>query len=375
MRVPFADLAAQEASIADEVLRAVEGVAREGWFVLGPRVEAFERWLASACGVAHAVGVASGTDAIELGLRAVGVGPGDAVITPAVSFVAAAEATARLGAEPFFCDVDEHTMNASERTVGDAIDRARRRRVRVRAIIPVDLFGLCAPGASLRALAASTEAALLEDAAQALGARNDGGQPAGSAGDAAAFSFFPTKNLGAWGDGGALVTCSDEVAARVRRLRVHGACAPHVHDEVGYNSRLDAVQAAVLLTKASHLDRWQRARTAIASRYRAELGALPLHLPHEPEPPAVHGWHAFVVRTERRDALAHFLRERGVEARIYYPKPLHEQACFASLEKARLPVAEKVCGSALALPIFPSMRHDAQSFVIDQVTAFFAAKS
>jgi dTDP-4-amino-4,6-dideoxygalactose transaminase len=300
-----------------------------------------------------------------------GVRPGDAVVTPAVSFVAAAEAIVRIGAEPVFCDVDDETMNASELTVGEAIDHARRKHARLRAVVPVHLFGLCAPVASLRALAGDAEIALLEDAAQALGARDTDGRPAGSSGDAAAFSFFPTKNLGAWGDAGALVTSGDELAARARRLRVHGAVAPHTHAEVGCNSRLDALQAAVLLAKTKYFDGWQVARAEIAARYIAGLSALPLRLPQPPASPAVHGWQAFVVRTERRDALSHWLHERGIEARVYYPRALHQQACFASLAKVSLPSADKVCRSALALPIFPTMSHDAQSYVIEQVAAFF----
>lgn len=370
MRVPFVDLAAQEAGVAGEVLRAIERVARDATFVLGPQVAAFERWLASACGVAHAVGVASGTDAIELGLRALGVGRGDGVITPAVSFVAAAEAISRIGAVPVFCDVDAKTMNADASPVREAIERSRKMGRPVRAFIPVHLFGLCAPMASLRALAADERIALLEDCAQALGARDAEGRPPGSSGDAAAFSFFPTKNLGAWGDGGAVATARDDVAARVRTLRVHGAVAPHVHEEIGHNSRLDEVQAAVLMVKTGYLDRWHAARARVAERYRSELQRLPLVLPSAPDPPAAHAWHAFVVRSDRRDGLAQWLRERGVDARVYYPKALHHQACFSTLQIPVLPAAEQICRTSLALPIYPSMTGEAQSYVIDQLVAF-----
>ncbi len=373
MRVPLHDLAAQEAIVASDVLSAIERIARKGVFVLGPEVATFERWLGTTCGVAHALGVASGTDAIELSLRALGVGCGDAVVTPAVSFVAAAEAISRIGAVPVFCDVDAATMNMTARTAAEAIDENRRARPgrQVRALVPVHLFGLCSPTATLRVLATEEEIALVEDAAQAIGARDAEGRPAGSVGDAAAFSFFPTKNLGAWGDGGAVVTPRDDVAARVRKLRVHGASAPHLHDEIGCNSRLDEVHAAVLLVKARHLETWQRVRSRIAARYRAELGSLPLVLPGSPEPPAVHGWHAFVIRSDRRDGLAQWLGDRGVDARVYYPKPLHHQACFASLDKASLPVAEDICRTALALPIFPTMKDEVQTYVIEQVASFF----
>jgi dTDP-4-amino-4,6-dideoxygalactose transaminase len=361
------DLAALEASVASETLAAVAEVAREARFVLGPRVEAFEGWLARRCGAAHAVGVASGTDALELALRALGVGPGDAVVTPALSFVAAAEAIAVVGARPVFCDVENATMNASARTMGEAIARARRAGLSVRALLPVHLFGACAPTAELAELARRERVAIVEDAAQALGATDGAGRPAGGTGDAACVSFFPTKNLGAWGDAGAVLTSRDEVATRVRRLRAHGATAPYVHAEAGRNSRLDAVQAAVLLAKARHLPAWQAARARLASRYLRELEGLPLVLPHEPPPPAQPAWHAFVVRSPRRDELSDSLREHGVEARVYYPVPLHRQPCFASLDEPPLPEAEAICRTALALPLFPTMSDDQQSYVVERL--------
>jgi dTDP-4-amino-4,6-dideoxygalactose transaminase len=371
-RVPFFDLAAQEKEIASEALAAVGQVASEARFILGPHVEAFERWLARACDVEHGVGVASGSDALELALRALKVGPGDAVITPAVSFVATAEAIVAAGARPVFCDIDAATMNGSERTFDDALGRAQRTGLRVRAILPVDLFGLCAPSA-LRAFAASHGLASIDDAAQAIGARDDGGRPAGASGDAGCFSFFPTKGLGAWGDAGAVVTPRADVAARLRRLRAHGASEPYVHPELGRNSRLDAVQAAVLLAKTSRVPVWQSRRTRAARRYIVELAGLPLRLPADPAAPAVHAWHAFVVRCERRDALLAWLRARDIESRVYYPIPVHRQGCFASLQEGPLPEADDVCRTALALPIFAAMTDDQQSQVIDAIRAFCAS--
>jgi dTDP-4-amino-4,6-dideoxygalactose transaminase len=373
MRVPLVDLAAQEAEVAEAALAAVAEVAHAAKFILGARVEAFEAWLARECGASHAVGVGSGTDAIELALRALGVGPGDAVITPALSFVAAAEAIAATGARPVFCDVEAETMNASARTVEKAIRRARAAGWRVRAVVPVHLFGLCAPMGEMQALAVREEVALVEDAAQALGARDESGRAAGGVGEAGCVSFFPTKNLGAWGDGGAVVTSREDVAARVRRLRAHGAVAPYRHAELGRNSRLDALQAAVLLAKAPRLPGWQARRGRLATRYRdpvGGLGALPLLLPHVPPAPAAHAWHAYVVRSPRRDALGVFLRERGIETRVYYPLPLHRQECFRQLDEPALPQAEDICGTALALPIFPTMSEAQQAHVIEQVTRF-----
>jgi dTDP-4-amino-4,6-dideoxygalactose transaminase len=237
----------------------------------------------------------------------------------------------------------------------------------------VDLFGRCAPTGPLAALAASEGLALVVDAAQAMGAWDEGGRASGAAGDAGCFSFFPTKNLGAWGDGGGIVTNRDDVAVRARRLRAHGALEPYVHGELGRNSRLDALQAAVLLAKAPRLGAWQGTRARIAHRYQAALAGLPLTVPTAPALPAVHAWHAFVVRTARRDALVAALREGGVESRVYYPVPLHRQPCFASLREPSLPVAEAICRTAVALPIFPALRDEQQGHVIDLITAFFGA--
>lgn len=367
MRVPLVDLPAQEAAVAGDVLAEIAALAKDARFILGAPVEAFERWLAAACGSAHAVGVASGTDALELSLRALDVGPGDAVISPAFCFIAAAEAIANVGARPVFCDVDGETLNLTADTCAAALQRARRAGLRVRAIVPVHLFGRCAPVGPLVELAASEGLEVVEDAAQALGARSERGLSAGSAGAAGAFSFFPTKNLGGWGDGGAVVTSRSNLAARLRRLRVHGASEPYVHQETGRNSRLDALQAAVLLAKSRRLEEWQASRARLAARYRAELRGLPIELPPEAESPGVHAWNSFVVRCGRRDELAASLRSSGVETRVYYPLPLHRQPCFASLGEPSLPVAEDACRTALALPLFAAMTGDQQGYVIEQV--------
>jgi dTDP-4-amino-4,6-dideoxygalactose transaminase len=267
--------------------------------------------------------------------------------------------------------VDASTLNATAHTVAAATARARARGLSVRAVVPVHLFGLCAPLAALRALARAEGMAMVEDAAQALGARDDAGHPPGRESDAACFSFFPTKSLGAWGDGGAVITPSAELAERVRRLRAHGAVAPYLHAERGRNSRLDALQAAVLLVKAPHVAQWQALRTRLASRYLDELRRFPLVLPHAPPSPQVHAWHAFVVRTTRRDDLARWLREQGVETRVYYPVPLHRQPCFAELAEPPLPVAEDACRTALALPIFATMTDEQQSHVVECMARFF----
>ncbi len=213
---------------------------------------------------------------------------------------------------------------------------------------------------------------MVEDAAQAIGGRDEAGRPAGSAGRAGCFSFFPTKNLGAWGDAGAVVTSDRELAGRLRRLRAHGATGPYLHAEAGRNSRLDALQAAVLLAKAPHLETWQAARDRLAARYATELAGLPLTVPVAPPPPARHAWHAFVVRTPRRDALSAFLHERGIETRVYYPLALHLQPCFEALREPAMPASEEATRTALALPFHPSLSDDAQTWVIDATRAFFA---
>jgi dTDP-4-amino-4,6-dideoxygalactose transaminase len=372
-RVPFVDLEAQEREVAADAVAAIGQVAGEARFILGPRVEAFERWLADACGTEHAVGVASGSDALELALRALGIGAGDAVVTPAVSFIATAEAIVAAGARPVFCDVDAATMNGSEATFEAALARAARGGLRVRALLPVDLFGLCAAFDGLRRLAKDHGLVIVEDAAQAITGRGDGGRLAGSGGDIGCFSFFPTKGLGAWGDGGAIVTSRADLAERVRRLRVHGASSPYVHPELGRNSRLDALQAAVLLAKTPHLSGWQERRARLARRYLRDLAGLPMVLPAEPAAPAVHAWHAFVVRTDRRDALHAWLRDRGVESRVYYPVAIHRQACFAGLDEPSLPQAEALCRTSLALPLFTTMTEEQQGQVVEATCRFFAA--
>jgi dTDP-4-amino-4,6-dideoxygalactose transaminase len=374
MKVPLVDLAAQEGLVAPEVLEAIGEMARDGRFILGPRVEAFERWLAAQCGREHGVGVASGTDALELSLRALGVSRGDAVVTPAFSFVAAAEAIASIGARPVFCDVDPETLNANAETVGLAAERARAAGWRVRAVVIVHLFGLCAPTEAVASVARREGCALVEDAAQALGARDARGRPAGGASDAGCFSFFPTKTLGAWGDGGGVVVPREEIAARLRRLRAHGAHAPYRHAELGRNSRLDALQAAVLLAKARHLPVWQAARDRLAAAYRVALSPFPLVLPVAPIPPGRHAWHAFVVRSPARDALLAWLNEHGVDARVYYPVPLHRQECFAPLEEPGLAASEEACRTALALPLFAAMSAGQQQYVVDVIERFFRSR-
>jgi len=338
-----------------DVERAIARVLDSAVFVGGPEVEGFEGELAAAAGARRAVGVSSGTDALLATLMALGVGPGDEVVTTPLTFFATAGAAARLGARPVFADVDDESLCLDPAAAAAAVT------ARTRAVAPVHLYGR-------PAALPSVPCAVVEDAAQALGA----GPPVGRA---AAISFFPTKNLGALGDAGAVLTDDDDLADRVARLRVHGARPKYHHAIVGGNFRLDALQAAVLRAKLPHLGRWTAARRAHAARYRELFAAA--RVPAElrlPAPHPAHVWHQFVVRAPRRDALRAHLAAAGVGTEVYYPVPLHLQPCFADLggRPGQLPVAERAAAEVLALPVHPALGADAQAYVVDQVAAFYA---
>ena len=358
MRIPLVDLRAQHEAIRAEVMDAVQAVVSGQTFILGERVAAFERALAEHTGTRHAVGVASGTDALRFALMALGVGPGDAVITTPFTFVASAEAIVRAGAVPVFADVDE--VHLSPAAVESCI-RAWRGPERLRAILVVHLFGACADLRALRALADAHGLFLVEDAAQALGAVRDGAR-AGSVGHASAFSFFPSKTLGAWGDGGALVTSDEAVAARTRRLRQHGVERGRVL-EIGENSRLDALHAAVLLVKLRHLEAWIAARAKAAQRYHELLcGIDGVSL----FPSLERGTHnPFVVQVKERDRVLAFLRARGVDARAYYDRPIPDEPAFEKVRHQREPIpqAEARARDTLALPLCPYIREESQQEV------------
>ena len=395
--IPFLDLTAQYASIRAEVDAAVRRVVEAQRFVLGREVEALEAEIAGYVGAAHAVGVASGTDALVLTLRALGAEAGAEVVVPAFTFFATAGAVVNAGLRPVFCDVDPATCNVSAETLEAAWT------ARTVAAVPVHLFGRMAPMDEVRALARRRGAFVLEDAAQAIGARQrvaaadveaggpHGARPvaaagagrarerelrAGSAGDAAALSFYPTKNLGGFGDGGMVTTGDPELARRVAALRVHGGGADGRHDVVGTNARLDALQAAVLRAKLPHLDAWTAARRAHARRYDdllrdvAATGAI--RLPGAGAGRA-HVYHQYVLRAERRDALRAHLEARGVGTAVHYPVALHLQPCFAALGYAPgdLPVAERLCGEVLSLPIFPELGAERQERVAEAVRGFY----
>lgn len=345
--IPFLDLTRQHAALRGELLSAVERVLGSAQFILGREGAALEAALAARAGVRHAVGVASGTDALRLALAAVGVRPGDEVLTPAFSFVASASTILMLGARPVFVDIDPETYTLDPAAAERAVTG------RTRAIVAVHLYGHPAPVDRLGALARSVGAALVEDAAQAIGAAW-GGRPVGAWGDATCLSFYPTKNLGACGDAGMVLTDRDDVAERVRRLRHHGDAGRYQHVELGYCSRLDELQAALLRVKLAHLDAWTEARRRIAARYHERLAGLGLALPVE-RPPARHVYHLYTVRHPQRDALAKALADQGVGTAVHYPRPVPGQPMFGGDGERQWPEAWRAAREVLSLPCFAEL--------------------
>ena len=371
MIVPLLDLTAQYRPIRDDIRAAIDRVADAQRFILGPEVEAFEREMAAAIGVEHAIGVSSGTDALLAALMALGIGPGAEVVCPTYSFFATAGCIHRLGATPVFVDVDPVTLNLVPAAVARAITRATR------AIVPVHLFGLCADMPRIMEIARAAGVPVLEDAAQAIGARI-GDRQAGTFGAAACFSFFPSKNLGAFGDAGLVVTGDAALAHELRLMRNHGMEPKYVHARVGGNFRLDALQAAILRVKAPHLPAWTAARRRNAERYRAlfeEAGLRDVTLPVEPAG-HTHVYHQYVIRTPRRDDLRAHLISRQIGTEIYYPVPLHRQPCFSALagggQAADCPVADAAAASSLALPIYGELTTEQQQHVVRAVAEFHA---
>jgi dTDP-4-amino-4,6-dideoxygalactose transaminase len=365
MLMPFVDLRAQFAAIRREVMAAVEAVMERQQFIIGPEVTGFEQEMAAYVGAGAGVGCASGTDALLLALMALGVGPGDEVITTPFTFVATAGAIARVGAKAVFADIDAHTFSIDPQAVGAAIT------ANTRAVIVVHLFGLPVDLAPIMALAASRSIAVVEDAAQAAGARYQG-RRVGGLGAVGCFSFFPSKNLGGAGDGGLVATSDPDLAERVRILREHGGPAKYRYECVGLNSRLDEIQAAILRVKLKHLDRWIAERRAKADRYRDLFARRGLEgavqAPVEP-PGREHVYNQFVIRCAKRDKLRALLAARGIPTQIYYPLPLHLQPAFANLgyREGQFPNAESACREVLALPIYPELADAHQRAVVDAI--------
>jgi dTDP-4-amino-4,6-dideoxygalactose transaminase len=373
--VPLLDLTAQYETIREELDPVVANVIRSQRFVMGPVVEDFEAAMAEYLNVPHAIGCASGTDALLLPLKAMDPAPEDEVVVPAFTFFATAGAAWNSGFRPVFCDVDPETFNVTAETLEAAWTS------RTRVVVPVHLFGQMAPMAEINHLAREKGAVVLEDAAQAVGARQfldspaarDGWTMAGAAGDIGAFSFFPTKNLGGFGDGGLITAFDDATADRLRKIRVHGGQQMYHHEMVGTNSRLDALQAAVLSVKLPHLDDWAAARRSNACLYHELLGGLgEVILPVVPAGNH-HVYNQFTIRVPRRDDLRAFLNDRGIGSGVYYPVPLHLQECFASLGygKGDFPGSEELCAQVLSLPIFPELGEERIRTVAGAIREFF----
>jgi dTDP-4-amino-4,6-dideoxygalactose transaminase len=375
MSVPLLDLKAQYESIREDLGEALSRVIECQGFILGPEVEALEREMEAFLNVPHSIGCASGTDALLLPLRALDAQPGDEVVLPAFTFFATAGAVWNAGFRPIFCDVDPISFNVTRESV-EAVWSDR-----TRAVVPVHLFGQMAPMGPLRELCQEKGAFLLEDAAQAIGARQrevglearDGWVMAGAAGDAGAFSFFPTKNLGGFGDGGMVSAREADLAERVRKLRVHGGQQMYHHEMVGTNSRLDALQAAVLRTKLPHLERWTEARRRNAARYDAGLDGVEEVIVPRTLAGNEHVYNQYTIRARDRDALRSHLAERGVGTGVYYPVPLHLQECFRELGgwEGQLPASERLCGEVLSLPVFPELGQDRLEEVVTAILDFY----
>jgi dTDP-4-amino-4,6-dideoxygalactose transaminase len=387
MNVPLLDLQAQYATIKDRVRAAVDGVFETQRFVLGTNVLALEEEIAKYCGVPYAVGVASGTDALLISLKALGVGPGDAVVTVPFTFFATAGTIANLGARPIFVDIEAAGFEMDPEKLSNFFSRectfssATKKTVHksshttVKAILPVHLYGQCADMDKILSIAQRYNIPVVEDACQAIGAIYKG-RTAGSLGDLGCFSFFPSKNLGGAGDGGMIITSNPQLAERVRLLRTHGAHQRYFHSIVGFNSRLDELQAAVLRVKLPYLQRWSDARKDNALRYGDDFrkaGLLGQVTPPVVFPDRSHIFHQYVVRCKRRDELQAHLKAAGIGTEVYYPVPLHEQECFRPLGygPADLPVSQAAAKETLALPIYPELSEAQRSYVVDTMTTFY----
>jgi dTDP-4-amino-4,6-dideoxygalactose transaminase len=381
--VPLLDLRRQYEGIREEVLAAIARVCDSQGFILGPEVEALEREIAALTGAAGAVGCASGTEALWLALVAGGVQPGDSVITTAFSFFASASAIVRAGATPVLMDVDPSTLNLDAALVRERL--VTKRPENLRALLPVHLYGQCADMDAFEKIAEDFNLAIVEDAAQAIGAAWRG-RGAGSLGVTAAFSFYPTKNLSAYGDAGIVTTTHPEMAAHMRRLRNHGSPRRYYHEEFGWNGRMDAIQAAVLRVKLRHLADWNRSRQQHAATYDrlfagagltssspSTAGDAPVRLLAR-SPEATHVFHQYVVRATRRDELRQFMADRRIGSEIYYPLPLHLQPVFSylGLKEGDLPVAEQAARDVLALPMFPELTEGEIRRVVEAIAEFYS---
>lgn len=367
-KIPLLDLQAQLQTIRGEIREAIDRVLDSGVYIMGPEVKAFEEEVAKYVGVKHAIGVANGTDALLLALDAAGIGPGDEVITTPFTFFATAETVSQLGATPVFVDIDPKTYNIDVEQVKQKINE------KTKAIIPVHIFGQPANMDELMALAEEHGLFVLEDAAQAMGSEYKG-RKAGSLGHAATYSFFPTKNLGGYGDGGMVVTNDDELAQKIRILRLHGSNPKYYHSMIGYNSRLDALQAAMLRIKLRYLDQWNDGRRQKAALYNELLKDTPVVTPYAKED-LRHIYHLYIIQADDRDELMEYLKEHGISTGVYYPVPLHQQDVYKPLgyKEGSLPISEYMSKRTFALPLYAELDDETIHYIVDTIKNYYANK-
>ncbi len=397
MKVPLLDLSEQLKPLRDEIIEAVTGVVDSTCYILGPKVDELEQKVTAYCGGGYAIGVASGTDALLASLMALGVGPGDLVLTTPYSFFATMGCVVRLGAKPLFVDIDPVSFNMDPVKAAEVLSEDQKQTARIKAVLPVHLYGQCADMESIMSLSRQYGIPVLEDAAQAIGAScpitEDGEvvwRRAGKMGAAGCFSFFPSKNLGAIGDGGMIVTGDEDLAERIRIIRVHGGAPKYHHAIIGGNFRIDPIQAVVLGIKLPYLSRWHKARRENADLYSklfndkglvGENVQLPqavyqIEAERQQDIPDFHIYNQYVIRAERRDALKDYLLKEGIGVEIYYPIPLHKQKCLSEMGYNNLsyPEAEKAAAETLALPIYPELTDSMQEYVVERIATFYESK-
>ncbi len=364
MNIPMVDLKTQYHHIQSEIDEAIKRVLEESAFIMGPDVKKLEEEMAQFCQIRHAIAVGSGTEALHVALLSSGIGPGDEVIVPTFTFVATAEVVSLVGARPVFADIDAGTYNINPKDV------AKKITAKTRAIIPVHLYGQPADMDELMALAKAHNLVVIEDCAQAMGARWKGTM-VGTIGDAGCLSFFPSKNLGGYGDGGMILTNRDDVAEKARAIRVHGSNKKYFHHLIGVNSRLDTLQAAILRVKLQYLAKWNDLRRAAAARYTKALEGSVFVTPVT-HPEVIHVFHQYTIKAPKRNELQSYLKEKGVASMIYYPLCLHQQGAFAHLDgkEGDMPVAEKVQNEVLSLPMFPELTAEQTHYVVESLHAF-----
>ena len=372
MNIPLLDLKAQYQTIKEDIDEAIKKVVESQYFILSPEVSELEKEISSYTGTLFAAGVASGTDAIILALRAAGVGSGDYVITTPFTFFATAESISAVGAKPIFVDIKEDSYNIDSEKVKEVLEKTSEEELKkIKAIIPVHLYGQCSDMDPIMDLSDKYNLAVIEDCAQAIGATYKG-RAAGSFGIAGCFSFFPSKNLGGFGDGGMIVSSEKAIIDRVKILRVHGSKEQYLHEEIGYNSRLDSLQAAILRVKLKNLDKWLDARRKIADKYNKAFSGIGIVTPKVSEG-NVHTYHQYTIAVDDRDKFLEHLKTNSVAARVYYPIPLHLQACYGALgySEGSFPVSEKLSKNILSLPIYPDLTDEQSGYVVDTVKGFF----